>query len=132
MRSFGKTMRNTIPAIGLGLLSAVGMVGVSVIAAPAAVAQKPTEAFVNNYNDARTALNARNYQGALSKLDAAQAEANAPNQKQAIAGARVLAYVGMGNQQKIIESIEAHRALGGNAPEYDQQLLNAYDKTKQS
>lgn len=133
MRSFGKTMRNSLPAIGLGLMSAVGFVGLSVMAAPAALAQeKPTEAFVNNYNDARAALAAKNYAQAVSKADAAMAEAKGNSQKAPVAAIKVLAYYGQNNHAKLIEAIEQHRALGGNDKGYDQMLLNAYDKTKQT
>jgi hypothetical protein len=132
MRSIGKTMRNSLPAIGLGLMGMVGMVGVSAIAAPAAVAQKSSEAFVNNFMEAKKLLDAKQYAQALPKLDAAGAEAKAQNEKAAVAAGRVLAYAGTNNQQKLIEAIDAHRALGGNAPQYDEMLLNAYDKTKQT
>ena len=133
MRSIGKTMRNSLPAIGLGLMSAVGIVGISAVMAPAALAQeKPTEAFVNNYNDARAAMGAKNYQQALAKADAAMAEAKGNAQKAPVAAIRAVCYIALQNYPKIIESIEAHRALGGNDKSYDQQLLNAYDKTKQS
>jgi tetratricopeptide (TPR) repeat protein len=132
MRSIGKTMRNSLPAIGLGLMSAVGMVGVSAIMAPAAVAQKPTEAFVNAYTAAKELTQKGQWAQALPAIDKAMGEAQGNAQKAPLAGMRVLAYTGLNNYSKIIESIEAHRALGGNAKEYDQQLLNAYDKTKQS
>src|SRR5882757_7769747 len=115
MRSFGKAMRNSLPAIGLGLMGVIGMAGVSVVTAPAAVAQKPTEAFVNNYNDARTAYAAKNYSQALSKADAAMAEAQGNQQKGAVAAIRVLCYTATNNYTKLIEAIEAHRALSGNA-----------------
>ena len=88
MRSFGKAMRNSLPAIGLGLMSAVGMTGVSVLMAPAAVAQKgPSEAFVNNYMEAKKLLDSKQFAQALPKLDAAQAEAKAQNEKAAVANA---------------------------------------------
>ncbi|HEV7691375.1 MAG TPA: hypothetical protein VGO52_11145, partial [Hyphomonadaceae bacterium] len=44
----------------------------------------------------------------------------------------VLAYSGTKNYPKLIEAIDAHRALGGNDKSYDLLLIDAYDKTKQS
>jgi len=132
MRSFGKTMRNSLPAIGLGLMSAVGMVGVSALMAPAAVAQKPTEAFVNAYTTAKDLTQKGQWAQALPAIDKAMGEAQGNAQKAPLAGMRVLAYTGLKNYPKLIEAIDAHRALGGNDKSYDLALIDAYDKTKQS
>jgi hypothetical protein len=132
MRSFGKTMRNSLPALGLGLVSAFSVMGVAAITAPAAMAQKPTEAFVNAYSEAKAMLGKGQYAQAIPKIDAAGAAANANDQKSAVAGMRVLAYDGSKNYPKLIEAIAAHRALGASNKEYDMMLLNAYDKSKQT
>jgi hypothetical protein len=133
MRSFGKTMRNSLPALGLGLVSAFSVMGVAAITAPAAMAQsKPTEAFVTAYSEAKSLIGKGQFAQALPKIDAAGAAANANDQKAAVAGMRVLAYNGTNNYAKLIDAIAAHRALGGNDKNYDQMLLNAYDKSKQT
>ena len=42
MQTFGKTMRNSLPALGLGLLSAFAVASVAAVTAPVAIAQKVT------------------------------------------------------------------------------------------
>jgi hypothetical protein len=93
MTTFGKTMRNCLPAIGLGLVGAVGLASVTAVTAPAAYAQpKAKKEFVEAYTAARTALSAGKYQDALSKVDTAWQHAEGAAQKSPLQQMRVQAY----------------------------------------
>jgi len=133
MQTFGKTLRGSASAIGLGLLTAFGLAGVIVATAPAAVAQiKAKKEFVENFNAASTALQSQQYQVALDKAAAAQPHAADNQQKSALEQIRVAAYAGTKNWAQQIKSIETALQLG--VPEtlqkiYKQQLAAAYAET---
>ncbi len=114
MITLGKALRRRIPAIGLGLVSAFGlMAGATVMTAPAAYAQKTSKEFGQPYNEARTLITAKNYAAALPKLDQAAPHAKSPQEKLAVEQLRTAVYAGTGNKAKLITSLEAQIALGG-------------------
>jgi tetratricopeptide (TPR) repeat protein len=133
MQTFGKTLRGSASAIGLGLLTAFGLASAVVATAPAAVAQiKAKKEFVENFNAASTALQSQQYQVALDKAAAAQPHAADNQQKSALEQIRVAAYAGTKNWAQQIKSIETALQLG--VPEqlqklYKQQLAAAYAET---
>ncbi|HEX5007484.1 MAG TPA: hypothetical protein VFV70_10255 [Hyphomonadaceae bacterium] len=130
MQTFGKTMRSSASAIGLGLLTAFGLASVVAVSAPAAVAQvKAKKEFVENFNAAQEAMKAGNHQLALEKAAAALPHAADNQQKSAVEQVRVASYVGLKKWPEAIKSIEAAQALG--VPDslqkiYLQQLAAAY------
>ncbi len=131
MQSFGKALRNSLPALGLGLLGALG--AASVAMAPAAFAQKVTakKEFVENFNAANTALSSRNWSQAIAKADAAAAHASGAQQRGAIEQIRVAASCdpSIKNHQGCIAAIEKAKASGGSGlpvKNYDQMLAGRY------
>jgi hypothetical protein len=117
MQTFGKTIRNSLPAVGLGLLSAFALAGAAAVAAPAAVAQQPPQIkakkeFVESFNAARTALQAQQFQAAIDSANAAEPHAADNQQKSAIEQVRVPAYYSLKNWAGVIKSIENAQALG--------------------
>ena len=137
MTTFGKTMRNCLPAIGLGLVGAFGLASVTAVTAPAAYAQpKAKKEFVEAYTAARTALAAGKYQDALSKVDTAWQHAEGAAQKSPLQQMRVQAYCqGLKNHQKCVEAVEAAKSTGGLTSEqiknYDKLLAGEYDAMNQ-
>jgi hypothetical protein len=133
MQTFGNTLRSSVSAIGLGLLTAFGLASVVAVSAPAAVAQvKAKKEFVENFNAAQEAMKAGNNQVALDRAAAALPHAADNQQKSAVEQIRVAAYVGLKKWPEVIKSIEAAQALG--VPEqlqklYQQQLAAAYAET---
>jgi tetratricopeptide (TPR) repeat protein len=130
MQTFGKALRNSLPALGLGLLGALGAAGVT---APAANAQKVTakKEFVENFNAANSALSSRNWSQALAKADAAAAHASGAQQRGAIEQIRVAASCdpSIKNHQGCIAAIEKAKASGGSGlpiKNYDQMLAGRY------
>lgn len=114
MQSFGKAMRNTLPALGLGLMTVAGFATVTAVTAPAAYAQaKAKKEFVENYNKAQEALKAKNWTGAISAADAAAPHAADNAQKSALFSIKIAASHGGGKKQDLIKNIEAQMALGG-------------------
>lgn len=115
MQTLGKALRSRIPAIGLGLVSAFGlMAGATVVTAPAAYAQnKTSKEFGQPFNEARTLIQAKNFTGALPKIEQAAPHAKSPAEKLAVEQLRTAVYAGTGNKQKLITSLEAQLALGG-------------------
>jgi hypothetical protein len=133
MQTFGKALRSSASAIGLGVLTAFGLATVAVATAPAAVAQiKAKKEFVENFNAASTALTSQQYQVALDKAAAAQPHAADNQQKSALEQIRVAAYAGTKNYTQQIKSIETAMQLGVPAELqklYKQQLAAAYAET---
>ena len=130
MQTFGKALRNSLPALGLGLLGALGAASVT---APAAYAQKVTakKEFVENFNAANSALSSRNWSQALAKADAAAAHASGAQQRGAIEQIRVAASCdpSIKNHQGCIAAIEKAKASGGSGlptKNYDQMLAGRY------
>ncbi len=131
MQTFGKTMRSCLPAIGLGLISAVGLASVTAITAPAAMAQKVSakKEFVENFTAANTALQSRRYADALKAADAAQPHADGKPEKVALEQIRVSSYVGLKNHQEAIKAIEKAQGLGlpgGLQKNYADMLAGEY------
>jgi tetratricopeptide (TPR) repeat protein len=138
MQTFGKTMRNSLPALGLGLLSAFAVASVAAVTAPVAIAQKVTakKEFVENFNAASAALSAKRYSEALSKADAAAPHAEGSQQKSAIEQIRVGATCAGTNHQGCVTAIEKARSVGGLPAavqqNYDKMLAGKYDALGQS
>ena len=136
MKSFGQAMRNSLPAIGLGLIATFGAVSVAVVQAPPAMAQKATKEFAENINAASAAFSARRYAEAIQKADAAAPHASGAQQKGAVEQIRAGSYCAMNNYAQCIAAIEKARAAGGVPAQvnanYDKQLVTAYEKTGQA
>lgn len=133
MQTFGKSMRNSVPALGLGLLAALGVASAAFIAAPAAMAQATAKKeFVENYKAAQSALNARNWSTAIAKADAAAPHAADRNQRSALEIIRVAAScdASIKNSAGCISAIEKAKATGGlpnsTVKNYDQMLAGRY------
>ena len=92
MHTFGKAIRNSLPAIGLGLLSAFGLAVVTSGVAPAFAQQPPVKVkkeFGEPFEAARVALQAQQFQVALDKAAAAETFAADNTQKSEIEQIRV-------------------------------------------
>lgn len=131
MRTFGQTLRNCLPAVGLGLISAFGVASVMVTTAPSAMAQpKSSKEFVEAINAANAAYGARNYSQAIQKADQAAPLAKSTAEKAAVESIRVGSYCTQNNHTQCIAAIEKARAIGGlSGPinkNYDQLLYSAY------
>lgn len=139
MQTFGKTMRNSLPALGLSLVTALGLASASFIAAPAAMAQnKAKKEFVENYQAASSALSSRNWSTALAKADAAWPHAANTQQKSALEQIRVAAScdASIKNHAGCIAAIEKAKATGGLqssiVKNYDQMLAGRYSDSGNS
>ena len=115
MKSFGKAIRNRLPAIGLGLVSAFGIVAVTgVVATPSAYAQtKAKREFAEPFTEARNLITAKDFNAALPLLDKAAPHAADNAQKLAVEQLRTAVYAGTNNVRKLITSLEAQLAIGG-------------------
>ncbi len=137
MRSFGQTMRNCLPALGLGLISAFGMASVVVVDAPAfaQTGPKASKEYAEAINAANTAFSARKYQDAIQKADLAEKHAANNQQKGYAAQIRAGSYCALNNYAQCISAIEKARSFGGIAANvnqnYDKQLYTAYEKSGQ-
>jgi tetratricopeptide (TPR) repeat protein len=133
MQTFGKALRNSLPALGLGLLGALGAASVTVVA-PAAYAQKVTakKEFVENLQAAQAALNSRSWSQAIAKADAAAPHASGAQQRAAVEQIKVAAScdTSIKNHQGCIAAIEKAKAAGGLPGEvvknYDKMLAGRY------
>ena len=137
MRKFEKAMRNGLSAIALGALAVSGLVGVTVAAAPAAVAQpKTSKEFYDAYTSAKSLVDGRKYSEALPKIDAAANYAKSTQEKGAIAGMKVICYSGLKKNAELIKAIQEHQAIGGlsaaQQTNYKGMLAGAYNATGQN
>ena len=130
MNTFGKAIRRRIPAIGLGLISALGVAaGGAVMSAPAAYAQKASKEFGQPFMEARTMIQAKNFSGALPKIEQAAPHAKSQAEKLGIEQLRTAVYAGTNNRQKLISSLEAQLALGvdaSTAQKHKRTILGLY------
>jgi hypothetical protein len=132
MQTFGKTLRNSLPAIGLGLLTAFGIASVTAVTAPAATAQelKAKKEFADNFKAASDALTAKNFALALQKADAALPHAENNIQKCAVEQVRTAAYYAQKQHAKLIASAESAISLGcitgAQLKNYKQMLAGAH------
>ncbi len=133
MQTFGKTMRNSLPALGLGLLTVFGMASASLVAAPAAHAQnKAKKEFVENFNAANAAMQSRQWSTAIAKADAAWPHAANTQQKAALEQIRVASSCdsSVKNNAGCISAIEKAKSTGGLqssiVKNYDQMLAGRY------
>lgn len=134
MQAFGKTMLGSASAIGLGLLTAFGLVGVVAVSAPAAVAQvKAKKEFVENFDAANAALQGKQFQVAIDKANAAQPHAADNAQKCYLDQIRAAAYFALKNHSQVIKSAESAISLGCIQGEqlvnYKKMLAGAYAET---
>lgn len=115
MNSFGKAIRNRLPAIGLGLVSAFGIVATTaVVATPSAYAQaKASREFGEPFTQARDAITAKNYSAALPLLDKAEPHAADNAQKLAVEQLRTAVYAGTNDRRKLRASLEKQLSIGG-------------------
>lgn len=139
MQTFGKALRNSLPALGLGLIGALGAASVSLVAAAPAMAQQgPKKEFVENYNAAKTALSSRQFAQAIQKVDAAAPHASGTQQKSALEQIRVAAScdASIKNHAGCISAIEKAKATGGlpNSIEknYNEMLAGRYNESGQN
>jgi hypothetical protein len=138
MQTFGKTMRNCLPAVGLGLIGALGFASVATM--PAATAQTVTakKEFVENVQAASAALSARKFSEAIAKADAAWPHAGNTQQKAAVEQIRVGARcdTSQKDHNACIAAIEKARATGGlpsaTTRNYDEMLAGRYESAGQS
>lgn len=137
MQTFGKTMRNSMSAIALGM-TAFGLASVTLVTAPAAIAQKNTakKEFVENITAANAALGAKRYAEAITKADAAASHAEGAQQKAAVEQIRVAANCGGTNAQACITAIEKGKTVSGIPAavqqNWDKMLAGKYDAAGQS
>ncbi len=115
MKTFGKAIRNRLPAIGLGLVSAFGIVATTaVVATPSAYAQaKASREFAEPFTQAREMITAKNFSGALPLLEKAAPHAADNAQKLAVEQLRTAVYAGTNNVPKLITSLESQLSIGG-------------------
>jgi len=138
MQTFGKAMRNCLPALGLGLMSAFAVASVVAVTAPAAMAQKNTakKEFVENFNAANAALSAKRYSEAIAKVDAAAPHAEGAQQKAALEQIRVAATCAGTNHQACVTAIEKGKTASGIPAavqqNWDKMLAGKYDALGQS
>ena len=137
MQTFGKALRNSVPALGLGLVSAFAMASVTAVTAPAAIAQTTAKKeFVENFNAANAALAAKRYAEAVQKADAASPHAVGTQQKSAIEQIKVGATCAQTKHQDCITAIEKARSVGGLpaavTQNYDKMLAGKYEALGQS
>ncbi len=132
MQTFGKTMRNCLPAVGLGLMGALGFASANLIA-PAAEAQVTAKKeFVENIKAAQTAVGARQWSTAIQKADAAAPHASGAQQRAAVEQIKVAASCdsSIKNHAGCISAIEKAKAAGGLpgsiTKNYDQMLAGRY------
>ena len=137
MQTFGKTMRNSMSALALGM-TAFGLASVTLVTAPAAIAQKNTakKEFVENITAANAALGAKRYAEAITKADAAASHAEGAQQKAAVEQIRVAANCGGTNAQACITAIEKGKTVSGIPAavqqNWDKMLAGKYDAAGQS
>lgn len=137
MQTFGKTMRNSMSALALGM-AAFGLASVTLVTAPAAIAQKATakKEFVENIQAASAALSAKRFAEATQKADAAAPHAEGAQQKAAVEQIRVGAACGGTNAQACITAIEKGKGVSGIPAavqqNWDKMLAGKYDAAGQS
>jgi hypothetical protein len=137
MQTFGKTMRNCLPAVGLGLMGALGFASVATVPAAMAQTQTAKKEFVDNIQAASAALSSRKFSEAIAKADAAWPHAANTTQKAAVEQVRVGARcdVSQKDHNACIAAIEKARATGGlpasATRNYDEMLAGRYESAGQ-
>ena len=121
MQSFGKFMRNRLPALGLGLVTAFGVTTVIGVTAPAAVAQKKevkeSKEFVEAFQAAQAASSAKDWNTLLAQADTMASTAKTDSGKQAALQFHVVAYASLGKKQELLTSLDQLLAGGSLPPE---------------
>jgi hypothetical protein len=134
MQTFGKTLRSSASAIGLGLLTALSLASLAAVSAPAAVAQvKAKKEFVENFDAANAALQGKQFQVAIDKANAAQPHAADNAQKCYLDQIRTASFFALKNHPQVIKSGESAISLGCIQGEqlvnYKKMLAGAYSET---
>ncbi len=132
MQTFGKAVRNSLPAIGLGLL---GMLTVTAVTAPAAVAQKgnaSSKEFVDAVNAAKPLVNGKCGE-AMSYIDKASSLAKGNAEKNPVQGMKVYCLTVLKKHPDLIQAIQDHMAMGvdgATTMRYKKQLAASYVATR--
>src|SRR5262245_41324466 len=108
MKSFGKAIRNGLPAIGLGLISAVTLAAVTAVSAPVAAAQKveTSKEFADHFASAKKAYDNKQWNEVVKETDAAAPFAKSAQEKAALAQMRVVAFQQLKRPKDAIKEIE--------------------------
>lgn len=127
MKSFGKAIRNGLPAIGLGLISTVALVGVTAVSAPVAVAQKveSSKEFVEHYTAAKKAYDSKQWNDVLKETDAGAPFAKSAQEKGALAQMRIVSLLQLKRTKDAIKEIESSPAMQS---QFRDQLPGLYDQ----
>jgi tetratricopeptide (TPR) repeat protein len=138
MKPFSQAMRNRLPALGLGVMAALGMTGAAAVMAPAAVAQEggSLPAFGNPAKEAQAAIKAKNWPLATQKIDQAAPNAKSGQERYIIDAMRYQVAAGKGDKAAQIKTAETLIA-NPNAPASMKSTLRdalpgLYDQTGQS
>jgi tetratricopeptide (TPR) repeat protein len=126
-------MRNRLPAIGLGMMTAFGaMTAASLVLAPAAMAQaKVNEKLGPVLKEAATAIGAKNWSVAQQKIDAAAPLAKTGQEKVIVEQMRFSVAQGKGDKQALLKSTEALIDQGYNVAALKKTLPGLYEATGQ-
>jgi hypothetical protein len=118
MQSFSKAMRKRLPAIGLGLVSAFGVMSVTAVTAPVAYAQKQAKTspeFGKPMQEAQALIQSGKFTEALAKVDAAAPHAKSPQEKLGVEQFRTAIYANTKNNAQLVKSLETQLTLGVDA-----------------
>jgi tetratricopeptide (TPR) repeat protein len=137
MKSFGKSLRNRLPAIGLGLIASFGIAAVMAPATTVAVAQANTSMeFGKPFQEAVALYQQRNWTGTLGKLDQASPHAKSQKERLGVEQLRYGVYVGQGNKAKQVSSLESQLTIGGldanTVRNHKRTILGLYDDLGQT
>lgn len=135
MRNFGRALRNQLPALGLGFITALGFSAAVIVAPPAAVAQKQVKSspdFGKPMTEAQALIQAKSYDAALAKVEQAAPHAKSPQERLAIEQFRTAIFAGKRDNAKLITSLEAQIATGlldaGTVKSHKNTLAGLYDQ----
>lgn len=130
-----KSVRNRLPAMGLGLALALGMTAGAVTLAPAALAQAAKPEFGNPLNEAKAAMQAKNWTLATQKIDQAAPHAKSSADKKLVMTFRLAAAQGSGNKASYATALENAINSGlysaTEVKSYRRDLMSAYQAAGQ-
>jgi len=131
MPSFSKSMRNRLPAFGLGMMVALGAMGAASVAlAPAAMAQaKVNEKMGPVLQEAATALQSKNWSVAQTKIDAAAPLAKSAYERGLVEQMRYQVAAGTNNKPAMLKSAETLIDMNINAAAFKKMLPGLYEAT---
>lgn len=114
MGKLDHTMRYSISALALGVLTVGSLGAATAVFAPAAEAQSSKD-FVDNYVAAKALIDVQQYSEALPKVEAASNYAKSSAEIHAVGGMKILVLSRLGNKEQLAKAIEAELALAGLA-----------------